>query len=36
MRNTPDDGLNFFRGVLSITAIYFLCLWIVCIFMLIF
>jgi len=36
MRNTPDDGLDFFRGVMSCVVIYFLCIWILCIFMWIF
>ena len=36
MDDSSDDGLNFFRGVMSMLGIYFVCLWVVCIFMLLF
>jgi len=36
MHNTPDDGLDFFRGIMSCAVIYFLCVWIVALFYLIF
>ena len=36
MRSTPDDGLDFFRGIRSAAVIYFVAVWIAALFYLIF
>jgi len=36
MQSTPDDGLDFFRGIRSVVVIYFVAVWIAALFYLIF